>query len=873
MDTGTEQADTTNQHETLGLSDDNAGFSSGVDTYVDPLRPDQADEDVSLANFMSRPIIIGEFDWDPAVDLLERFDPWTLFFTDRRISNRISNYKLINATLHVRALVNGNHFYYGRAMMSYLPLQFFDEFAAASQPDQMERVQESQRPHIFLNPTNSTGGDLVLPFFTPRNALDITAGDYAEMGNITIADLFERLKHVGGSVDPISIKILAWAEDVVLTVPTTSNAFGLTNQMAESRGSDNDKQRLKASEIASAVANATGKLSVIPSIAPLATATSMIASGMSKMLGVFGYTRPVLNDFSRYVPSLRGNIASTDHPDPAYKLAVDADNELSIDPRIFGRGTSEDQLTIKSIAKRSTYIDTVSWDVGEVVGKILYVRRVDPIVPIQATTPTRYVLPAISAATLPFSYWRGSITYRIQVVCSAFHRGRLRVIWEPNGATEGTEMNLQYSHVVDITENTDFCFTIGWGQDTAYRSVLAPQQWNSTASAFSNPDGGEIDQMGISANRAISNGAFYLEVFNELTKPLTQTAGDTISMNIFVEAGDDFEVAGPNENPSNIWFQNLDWKNNMMSVASSTTPMTSNAMTPDCPTNIATFGKVGGTNQTNLIHFGEKIESFRPLLKRYQLDEVIPSVHVGTAGGAAEALDTNKIWYTFRRAYPNEAGFLNDSLTKTQNSVFQLTSGGTQYPFWTKKNSLVTYLSRCFAGRRGSMRWMVIPYTTDGDCFKDLQVLRNNPNYGVGTAPANILIEVGTSSTTFTDVSNVMNTQNPSGIEGLSYANQNVNPSTSVEIPYYSRFRFDLSRKIDRFQDSTIVNDLWTEPAFTVYSYTHLREQVDFKLNHMKFYCATADDFQLDFWVGMPVISFITDIYPANFVDTWKDPV
>jgi hypothetical protein len=209
------------------------------------------------------------------------------------------------------------------------------------------------------------------------------------MGKVTVHD-FDVLHHANGGEDPITVNVFVWAEDVVLSVPTTALVDGLQQGVTQSGVSDYpldefgfpsyvqqaaSKQKKKGptkkvnntmsgdefvkdgliSKPATAIANAANALSMIPMIAPYAKATSMVATRIGQVAKIFGYSRPqVLEDTRPYVPRYMGNLSNTDTPEPLVKLSVDSKNELTIDTRVMGLG-GEDELAIAAIAQRPTF--------------------------------------------------------------------------------------------------------------------------------------------------------------------------------------------------------------------------------------------------------------------------------------------------------------------------------------------------------------------------------------------------------------------------------------------------------------------------------------------------------------------------------------
>merc|ERR1712087_1021584 len=197
------------------------------------------------------------------------------------------------------------------ALVSYNPFTAGDQVTVQRNFIPQDLIQASQKPHFFLNPTKNTGGELSLPFFWPNNYLRIPEGDWQDMGDIVISS-FGNLLHANGGNDPVTITTYIWAEDVVLTVPTSSSPpTVLTSQSGRRTRSMSGKDRGNKigahdeygqgiiSKPASAVAKASGALSSLPMIGPYMRATEIGANATSRMAQMFGYSRPnIVSEYS-----------------------------------------------------------------------------------------------------------------------------------------------------------------------------------------------------------------------------------------------------------------------------------------------------------------------------------------------------------------------------------------------------------------------------------------------------------------------------------------------------------------------------------------------------------------------------------------------
>jgi hypothetical protein len=154
-----------NKHkeQNVVFTDQISAFKTEVVSVMDPTRSQQDTHDADLADFFARPIKIKEFEWSIGSDVFEQFNPWSEYLENPRVSNRIANFNMLRCKLHLKFVINANGFMYSRVLVSYLPFHQWDALTESSSLIPQDAVQESQMPHIFLNPTTSTGGEMILP--------------------------------------------------------------------------------------------------------------------------------------------------------------------------------------------------------------------------------------------------------------------------------------------------------------------------------------------------------------------------------------------------------------------------------------------------------------------------------------------------------------------------------------------------------------------------------------------------------------------------------------------------------------------------------------------------------------------------------------
>lgn len=817
-------------YENVGFADQTDPYLYDMESAMDPTRTLQDANDASLENFFSRPLKIHEEEWGTGANLYFEIDPWSLYLENARVGNRMANYNLLRSVLHLKIICNGNGFQYGRAISSYLPFDVFDTLSTNAGAIVQDIVQASQQPHIFIDPCTSTAGEMKIPFFYYKNQLNIADADWSDLGTLTTRSIND-LKHANGASDQVTVSVFAWIENVNLNVLTSVEPDTLVPQAGTEQDEGNRKGFISGP--ATTVAKIAGMGKMIPQIAPFATATQAAASTVAGIAKSLGYSRPpVTTDPPPYKLAASSSLALTTVPDGVAKLTVDDKQELTIDPRISGVGPA-DPLGINEIAKRESYLTKFTWTIGTSPETLLWNARIDPVTwaesPAGESNFNAFHFPACAMAALPFKFWTGTMRFRFQVVCSAFHKGRMKVVYDPNFLASN-EYNTNYLQIIDLAETQDFTIEIGNGQERTLLSHHLPgidsvtQMYNTTPYA-STEEG---------------NGVIGLYVVNELTTP-NSTVNNDIEVNVYVSMGDDFEVFVPDDH-----FQKFVLKPGYepQSGAEGPTiiPESQNTAEPSAPQHEEAI-KVGPTatdnGLINKVYTGESIGSFRTMLKRYNLHSSIsPGVNGYTVTSGKRSM------------FPYLRGNVADAVDTT--------SVGSPYNYCN--TVMLHWVTYAFSGWRGSIRWKILP--------RGLMDSRAYPVYHIQRFPLgenqferdselplnNSNPSVCAWGAIHHDLPSYNNFRPLTGVNGMYYQNGQVNPVAEFECPFYSPFRFSPGKS----QSMTGPVGIWTE-GFDYRIYAQGSNFLAFD-----FYCAAGEDYQAYFFTGLPRMYYEIDP-PASF--------
>jgi len=787
--------------QNVAFSQQLADISLAPKSELDPTFLYGSSEDATLGAFCARPIKVAEINWTTAAGSFSTtIDPWSLVVDNAYLKKRIEGYRLLHGKLHVRIVMNGNPFLYGMAMASYYPREYSSTYTMKQATDTDAKTCEmSMKPFIFLNPTSSEAGEMILPFFSPDNWIDLTGSNVSKMGRLVLRS-FNNLRHSNASSGAVQITVFAWLDDANLAAPTQRDYASYTIQSG-------DEYDNKPSAIASTIAKASGLLSRVPVIGKYARSTEIMASMLSSLASSFGFARPtVIEPICRIKHFGNGNMANVDQSEAVVKLSLDSKQELSIDPRTTGLA-GDDELLISSIATRYAFIRTAEWSPTQTDGTVLATILVNPLLYVPNSTSgaaatTIINLPCCTIAAL-FNHWKGSMKYRFQIVASALHRGRLRVHYDPCTSPSEPGYNQSYTRIIDLASQRDFEFEVSWNASKGcLRNDLAWYSNPRTATLFS----------GATFDPAYHNGTVTLTIVNALTAP-DPTISQAVYVNMFACAGDDFEVA----DPTDLGISSLCY------TPQSGFEEEANVGTMTLSYSIPSVGhKIGYVDPSTHSYMGESIVSLRSILKRYCFHSCFGAMNSGS--------DRDFWWQEYN--FPYYSGFLPGAGSDEYRHTGP--SGAANLCAVTPLNWIVP----TFVGWRGGLRSKFLARNVG-----NLIVRRNQKVHDIDPS-TNILY-----NTADTDNNTRMVSTITSGFSGL-HAVSTYDGSLEVEFPFYSNQRFAHAREFIW----SVSSDLRAHSASHVGIF--LSGDTSIANRGILRFVSVGEDFNVFFFIGQPLLSY-----------------
>jgi len=327
------------------------------------------------------------------------------------------------------------------------------------------------------------------------------------------------------------------------------------------------------SAVAAKVGKSAGILGTIPILAPAMATVSWLSDVVGRVATVWGYSKPpVLSAPQRMVRSVYPYAANADQNTTAFPLALMSTNEVITNTGVSR--TNADEMAIDFIKKQWSYVSQFTWTATAIADTLLVSYGHDPSLYYLTMGKGRTYAPVAFVSQF-FKYWRGGLKFRIKLVKTEFHSGRLVISYCPgyhgNATWATVASEYLWREVVDIRSASEIEFEVPY---------VSPELYT---------------QFGIAV------GELYIHVLDPLVAP--STVESAIPIIIEVCGAYDFEVAVPDFTMNDHGFEPY----------APAVSMSGYVVVPPVKLGETTSGPMPSATS-----IGEKIESFRQLLKRPQ---------------------------------------------------------------------------------------------------------------------------------------------------------------------------------------------------------------------------------------------------------------
>lgn len=484
-------------------------------------------ENEELKAFLAKPVPIYTgflSDVAPVHSLLFRIDlsGASLFPSSGIWYQKLLGYYGINCNIRLRLQLNANPFQCGLLRMVYIPChgdtgnKTFDHTSGP--------VLYSQLPGIVYDVNCNKEVDLVIPFkhVVTQYQLSTKLGKW---GTVYCYYYTPFQNSTGASLPDYTL----WAslEEITLTGPALpiimqAGKRKVKVKKAKQQTPVQTEETQAAGPVQSFIDSAipyVDALAEVPFLSSIATPVSWIASGISEVCSWFGWSKPINSEIpTRMRRTYFEDLNNANSASNAIPLAVSRVNKIEIEPDLTW--SDQDEMCIRYVAGRSAYISNFNWTSGLTIGSDLYNVRVGPGFMATYVGGNTHCTPVGYLSKL-FGMWRGSMCFRFRFAKTDYHTGRVIVSFAPLPTYQTSvtlslaDTNYLLREVVDLTQGSEFCFTIPYYQIAPYLLI----------------------------NQA--TGILNVKILNPLTHPAVVSSN--VYCNVEVWGGDDIEFAFPRD--------------------------------------------------------------------------------------------------------------------------------------------------------------------------------------------------------------------------------------------------------------------------------------------------------------------------------------
>jgi len=447
-----------------------------------------------------------------------------------QFKSKVAFNELIRFDIDVEVVCVAPPFDHGKAIMTWVPLYKLGWPASK----EVHALGMTAMNHVCIEPGNKNVARMLIPFTHVKNYIHPRSGSVMEsLGSLIIKVINPYTTE--STVSSLTVIVKANFVNVELSIPTPllSGATWSESDNYPRYIKQSDEAQVKSQQgVISGVANSVGGvarlLMGVPVFKPIASGVAAISHVVGGIAQAIGLSKPISLESTRpvIVRPFTG-VSFREGLDMSIPLGTSPNNHVAIQPGHFG--SAVDELNLKYLFKTPTCVLTKKWR-NEKCSTTLVKMAVHPFMGtgMKAGSHEAVQLSMMGYLSTLFYWWRGSIQVHVEVIKTQYHAGVLLIGYVPSGCLpDGDQMSVETtSHVqLDI------------GQEVASADFTIP----FVSTQYFNRVGTPFDLLNLKDH--IATGTLVIKVLNPLTRP--ETAPDHVYLNIWVSAGDDFEVALP----------------------------------------------------------------------------------------------------------------------------------------------------------------------------------------------------------------------------------------------------------------------------------------------------------------------------------------
>lgn len=394
-----------------------------------------------------------------------------------QLIRRYAYFRCQSLTLTFR--IQSTPFHYGMLMISHV----YDGRFSGGRTEYF--FQRGQNRPVLLSAMPGSSVEIKIPWNSPEawyqtQLLETTLKN--ALAEVYI-DVMVPLDSVGTTIEPLTVSVYANFDKPEVMGPNVSDPYPIPPAVIQPRATRRVLVPVDQSIPAEALAKGlTGLMTsysdgetdhgaqpmdFVGDLAGLAIKSASLV--LDKPTSVQANTLSTV-EWAKDMPSGYGQSFGT-------KLALDP--QAAIDPTFDV--IAEKNHTILELCSIPSFVDYQNLSAATEPDTPFWSKSIDPIFNRAYTLPAgagiELTFAYMSYFSLPFRYWRGSITYHLNFVTSKFVSARVRFSWLPN-ATSTSSLDGRtgdvYSRVIDVNGDTNATVTIPFAYDKMWARIRKP---------------------------------------------------------------------------------------------------------------------------------------------------------------------------------------------------------------------------------------------------------------------------------------------------------------------------------------------------------------------------------------------------------------
>jgi hypothetical protein len=740
-----------------GFAQDNNFILKGltaitVDSIVDQEAVDAYTSD-TICTFLERPSILEYASDNPTVPIptgwvegatyTENIAPLSSHLSKTMFKSKLASYNYFKfKTLKIRVAVSCSPFHFGTLDIRWHPLAIADDFgsgAASFGPPVPDSISAGL-PSVFVSQSNGdlcrrstcTGSylhiadqqvlELSIPWLWPSRYMPVSDMFSSPLvSNRPLCETFGTLSI--RSIGPLSVATTA-----------TGNTVGVKYYVHLEGVEVFGPNRTVQSAMMSSAADMAKKTGVLGSFGDIGYHALKAGSGLLRLAG--WSNDPGVEQQSAVNHNAAIGLYSTERVVPCETTSLGAKCNQIVDSSVTGSG-DVDELSISSLAGRETYMVNAIWAETQTSGEIMAF-AVNPCykhtytgVGSNGGTYTALAMGPAAYIAAMHQYWRGTMYFRIKVVASALHRGKLRVAWDTYPTASQTLVTSPVpSHIIDLATASELVFSVPFMSVHNYCRTVGH---HSTPSLFQIGTGSSAAlanswMTGSGVVNTISNGFVSITVNSALSSPLSAAPVRVIVTSwcpdLELQSPIDTSIGFPRTSMMDL--RSIQALDEIVVVPEDPLPVQRSTEALDEAVDASEEAPIIADSTPNTVsnHFGEQLTSLYQHIHRAEFYMAYPII-------PASGNPYRTIWsHIFPRRPPSHGVHYTDTFKGITTGCV---TGAAVNPYQYCRDSVLLRLLPCFVGHKGDFRYKVVTNDTSA-VFNEYLTLMRAQQYLAGSA-------------------------------------------------------------------------------------------------------------------------------------------